>query len=393
MPSLIKQSKKTQIKQKIKIIFYIHSLLKFGGAERVLTILLQNLDRSQFDIYLLIAQKKGRYLSEIPNDIKTIELKSNRTFLAIPKIAIKIWKIKPDIFFSIRSLVIGFFTQFFRVLSPKTKFIVREVIIPSEHNQTERFPPFFNLGYRIIYPWFDKIICQSDDMRNDLLTNYKINERKTVKIYNPLDTKKVECYLANQKIQGSNQKKKSKVNILAIGRLTYQKGFDRLIDTFTLLDDRFFLTIIGEGEQEKSLKEKIKENHLSHRIKMIGFVENPYSYIVKSDIFVLSSRYEGLSNVLLEVMLCGVPAVAFDCLGGIREILKHGINGYIVPKEDIESLSKYIKLASVTPFDRQRIKDSVRHKFNLNQRVKDYEKLFLEIIQLPEVENVRWKKA
>ncbi len=95
-------------KGKIKIIFYIHSFIKFGGAERVLTILLQRLDRSKFDVFLLMSEKKGCYLSEIPDDIKIINLGVSRTVLAIPKIAITLRQISPDIFFCIRSLVLAF---------------------------------------------------------------------------------------------------------------------------------------------------------------------------------------------------------------------------------------------------------------------------------------------
>jgi len=86
-------------RKKIKIIFYIHSFARFGGAERILSILLQHLDRSKFDIYLVMAKKEGRYLNEIPNDINLIVLNASKTVLAIPKIALTIWRIRHDIFF------------------------------------------------------------------------------------------------------------------------------------------------------------------------------------------------------------------------------------------------------------------------------------------------------
>ena len=361
------------VKKKIKIIFYIHSFINFGGAERILTILLQHLDRSKFEICLLMAKKEGRYLSEIPDDVKVINLDVARTVLAIPKIALVLGQIKPDIFFCIRSLVLGFSTKIFKYFSFHTKFIVREVIIPSEHNKTESFPVFYNVGYRILYPWFDKIICQSDYMINDLRNRYKINDRKLIKIHNPVDTKRIEDHLKSNFVKHDDR---SQIRLLAIGRLMYEKGFDLLIDAFVLLDKRFYLTILGEGVQKDSLEEKISSLNLESRIDLVGFVENPYEYMSKSDIFVLPSRYEGLPNIVLEVMLCGIPVVAFKCPGGIDEIVIPGDNGFFVPNGDVKALAEFIMLASKTRFDNNKIKNFVKSKFDYKNRVRDYENLF-----------------
>jgi len=203
--------------------------------------------------------------------------------------------------------------------------------------------------------------------------------KKLVKIHNPLDFGKIENCLKSDDFP---YKKIDAINLLAVGRLTYQKGFDLLIDAVALLDSRFYLTILGEGDQRMILEERVHEKKLTNRVFFEGFVENPYQYMAKADLFVLSSRYEGLPNVLLEVMFCGVPVVAFNCPGGIDEIIIPNVNGFIAPNGSINELAGYISLAAETNFDKEKIKDSVKQKFNYEDRVRDYERLFYKLVSI-----------
>jgi glycosyltransferase involved in cell wall biosynthesis len=99
------------------------------------------------------------------------------------------------------------------------------------------------------------------------------------------------------------------------------------------------LIILGEGEDRKALQKQIDSLGMSNQISLPGFVDNPYSFMKKSSLFVLSSRFEGSPNVLVEAMACGTPVVSTDCPSGPKQILKDGKFGLLVPVDDYKKLS------------------------------------------------------
>jgi len=140
--------------------------------------------------------------------------------------------------------------------------------------------------------------------------------------------------------------KGSRHRLLAVGRLHPVKGFDLLIRAFQAIADYFpdwDLVILGEGEGRSELQEQIDAAGLSARISMPGRAGNIGQWYEASDLYVLSSRIEGLSNSLLESMASGLAPVAFDCETGPREIVRNGIDGVLVnPPEDDEALAAYL---------------------------------------------------
>jgi glycosyltransferase involved in cell wall biosynthesis len=130
--------------------------------------------------------------------------------------------------------------------------------------------------------------------------------------------------------------------LTAVGRLTYQKGFDLLIRAFALiapLHPEWSLSIWGEGEEARQLLSIIDQMQLNGRVKLRGASRTPEEWIESSSAFVLSSRYEGFGNVLAEAMAGGLPVVSYDCDFGPREIIQNGVNGLLVPVEDIAALA------------------------------------------------------
>lgn len=171
--------------------------------------------------------------------------------------------------------------------------------------------------------------------------------------------------------------------ILAMGRLDKQKGFDILIKSFAKsnLRKRVKLVILGEGEKRKNLEKLITKYDLKSQVLLFGKVDNPFIFMKYTKFFILSSRYEGFGNALLEALACRTPVIATDCETGTSEIIESEKNGLLVPVEDEEAL----KVAMEKLFyDRElykRIKTNTRksvEKFDIKNIVKEWLNLFEE---------------
>lgn len=137
--------------------------------------------------------------------------------------------------------------------------------------------------------------------------------------------------------------REGRLRLLAVGRLHVQKGFDVLLKAFAQIVEYFpdwDLVILGEGDEREALERQIEDLGLSGRVTLPGRVGNLPDWYEQSDLYVLSSRVEGLSNTLIEAMASGLPVVAFDCETGPREIVRDGIDGVLVREvEDDQALA------------------------------------------------------
>lgn len=181
----------------------------------------------------------------------------------------------------------------------------------------------------------DKVVTLSKMVKKDQITRYGIDENKIEVIYNACDTEKLQN-MSNDKIEDEKINKilednKGKI-VINVGRLTYQKGQEHLIKAFKEVVKKVpdaKLLILGKGSLRDELEKLIDELDLKNNIYLIGFHNNPYKFLKKSDIFVFSSMFEGLGNILLEAMACGLPIITTDCEYGPREI--------IAPNSNLES--------------------------------------------------------
>jgi len=210
-------------------------------------------------------------------------------------------------------------------------------------------------------------------MKDDLVRNLKINESKIVKINNPVDFDSIEKKeIANISLPFSANSK----NVLAIGNLSHRKGFDNLLRVFEFLKtENIHLYLIGDGQDREKLLAQ-KENLQLDKVHFLGTVTNPYPYLKNCDLFVLSSRYEGFPNVLLEAGACGTFSLSNNCKGGINEIIQPNINGKIADIENYSHFAKEIKTALSEIHDKNAIKNSIKSRFSKETIISQYEQVF-----------------
>ncbi len=186
----------------------------------------------------------------------------------------------------------------------------------------------------------------------------RLPRRRICRIYNPVLSDRLHAAI-REPVRHPWLSAESPPLIVAVGRLTAQKDYPTLLSAFSALRGRrpARLLILGDGECRDALQADVQRQDLADSVRLEGYVPNPLPYMAAASVFVLSSRFEGLGNVLIEAMACGTPVVATDCPSGPAEILEAGRWGRLVPVGDGPALAAAIEAAidDRTPADvRQR---------------------------------------
>jgi glycosyltransferase involved in cell wall biosynthesis len=175
--------------------------------------------------------------------------------------------------------------------------------------------------------------------------------------------------------------------LLAVGRLNAQKGFDWLIEAFSNLVYKhpdWDLVILGEGSLRTMLEGQVRESGLEHRIFLPGRAGNMSEWYESADLYVMSSRYEGFPNTLVEAMAHGLAAVSFDCDTGPRDIIRHELDGLLVPPQgNVAELTAALDCLMSDALMRQRFAEravEVKERFSMERIAGTWEKLFKEIL-------------
>ena len=211
-------------------------------------------------------------------------------------------------------------------------------------------------------------------MLSDLIENFRIKQTKTIKINNPVDFDFIQQKLnISEKISSFDNELK---HIVSIGNLSKRKGFDNLLNVFSYLkNENIKLHILGDGKDKDLLLSKKEKLGLDNVI-FHGRQENPYLFLKFADIFILSSRYEGFPNVLLEAGACGIYSIANDCPGGIREIIQPNINGEIHKIENHQEFAEKIKNSLNINHQKELIINSIKSRFSKEIILKQYQDVF-----------------
>lgn len=355
----------------IKTVFVLPSL-SAGGAERVLITLMNGLDRSRFVPSFISVIPKGTLQQLIDKDIPVRNLRHNGVIRSIPKLYAALREARPDIVVSTMAHM-NFALLLLRPFFPKTKFIVREAIVPSFILETHPLlAPLIRSAYRILYRLADTVISPSQIIIDEFEDDLMIDGIRHVLLYNPVNT-----VLINEKLKtGLATNDAQTIRFVASGRLHHQKGFDRLI--LSLKDFRpekpWHLSILGEGEQRNELESLIQTLNLGDNIKLLGHIDNPWPHYASADALLLPSRWEGMPNVALESLACGTPVIAMREAGGINEIAQQAEQDAV---RIANSMPEFIAMMSAPLPQKQADRSLLPSRFDQNSIINSFQDLLL----------------
>jgi glycosyltransferase involved in cell wall biosynthesis len=234
------------------------------------------------------------------------------------------------------------------------------------------------LLYKFLFNFADFIVVPSIDIKEDLEKKLNIIKKKIKIIYNPIDLKKI-MKLKEEEIKELRIKRKP--FLLTVGRLTKAKGYPYLLRAYSRIykeiDEK--LLILGIGQDEEKLKSLVNELGIQEHVLFLGFQKNPYKFMNRASIFVLSSLWEGFPNVILEAMACGVPVISTDCPSGPREIITNDKNGILVPPADEKALAEAMLNLLINKNLRKHFSIEGKKKaedFRIDRILPQYEELF-----------------
>jgi glycosyltransferase involved in cell wall biosynthesis len=382
------------------IAFFMTSL-DGGGVQRVVLNLAHACVERGYRVDLVVCQAKGPYQDQVPNGVNVIELKAGpagwlaRVFIlaADPRgfmpllwsvlLPVKTWKRfrylpdlsrylrreQPHVLLSAMTHVNLMAVWARRLAGVSTRMVVSEHITKMQAMKDEakkrkwhwRFlPPVIQRAYR----WTDAIVAVSEGVADDLSLLTGLPRERITTIYNPIVTP--ELYRKAQvPLEHPWFTPGAPPVVLGAGRLRPQKDFPTLIRAFARARAvrEMRLMILGGGKDEqKKAQSKAPLLALAHQlgvgndVAFPGFVENPFAYMARASVFVLSSAWEGFGNVIVEALACGCPVVSTDCPSGPAEILENGKYGPLVPVGDDEALADAILSMLSTPPDRDRLR-------------------------------------
>lgn len=352
-----------------KVLIFVDALYE-GGVSKVLLDLLENINRDKYDITVMTLYNQGIYIDsvkkyakykycfDIPDaDDNSLKAKLYRKYwggmLRLPESFMYKWFVKGKYDIEI-AFMHGWSTKFISGSNNKNSKKIAWVHVDLvTWNRVDGV--FKNLEHhKNAYSKFNEVLCVSKIVKDGVEKKYGVKNAKV--IYNPINREKI-LKLSNEKID--DIKFTNKFKLVSVGRLSKQKGYDRLLRVFKRLNDEGLdlqLSIIGSGEKYNELNNYIEQNNLKNKVFLLGYRENPYKYVKNSDLFVCSSISEGFSLVIGEAMAIGVPVISVN-YPGPNEVLEFGKYGMLV-NNDENSLCNGIKMLN----DNKKLYDTYRTK-------------------------------
>lgn len=328
----------------MRIAFFLPSL-GGGGCERAMLNLAHGFAERGWAVDIVLAKGEGPYLRQVQSGVRVVDLGASRVLTSLPGLVRYLRHERPRALLSAidHANVVALWAQ--KLAGVPVRVVASVHSTPSRaavnaRNLRARLMPYW---VRPFYPWAYAVVAVSKGVAEDLIRVTGLPREKVKVIYNPVVTPELFAK-AKEPLEHPWFAPDEPPVVLGVGRLTAAKDFPTLIRAFALVrrERPARLVILGDGEERPKLEALVRELRIEADVLLAGFVDNPYKYMRRAGVFVLSSQWEGLPTVLIEAMALGTPVVATDCPSGPREILEEGRWGKLVPPGNPEKLARGI---------------------------------------------------
>ncbi len=355
------------------IAFYLPSL-RGGGAEKVMVNLATEFARRGHTVDMVLVRAQGEYIDDVPDAVNIVGLGTKRFFAALPALTRYLRRERPDAMLSTIDTANITAICAKRTARVSTRIVIRiSNMLSTKEANGELKHRLVHRTAKYVYPYADEIVVVSDGVGEDLLEMTNASPEQITTIYNPSVTEELLTNRTEPVDHPWFGEDEDIPVVLGVGELSEQKDFGTLIRAFDrVIEERQArLVILGEGPKRDELEALVTELGLQEHVSMPGFVDNPYAYMSKTDVFVLSSRWEGCPNVLIEAMACGAPVVSTDCPSGPEEILQKGEYGLLVPVGDEKQMARSMNNTLISSRD-SRTKEYVQEQFSVREIATSY---------------------
>lgn len=326
-----------------------------GGAERVTLTLAAGLAESGWNVDLLVVRREGELIDEIPPGVRLVDLGHQRIATSLFSYLTYLRRRQPNVVLSNLQPVNILAVLGVIISRASTKVIV--TVHNTVSNQLKRSTSqqdtwkarLSQILVGRLYTKASGAVAVSKGVASDLVEHVGLERGAIDVIYNPVVTDEL---LKKSREPCDHEWFSDTIPVVvAVGRFVPQKDLPCLIRAFRVLRNRrrARLVVLGDGPERRRLSELVERLDLESSVDMPGFVENPVKYMARGSVFVLSSRWEGLGNVLIEALASGVPVVSTDCPHGPSEILKDGRYGRLVEVGDVEGMAMEIEATLDNP--------------------------------------------
>jgi glycosyltransferase involved in cell wall biosynthesis len=354
--------------------------LCLGGAERVMVHLANGLAARRRLVDMVLVEAKGEFLAQLDPAVHVVDLKASRVLWAIPQLAAYFRRVRPAIVISALDHV-NFGAAMAKWLSRSG--IPMIAAIHSTHSVKVMeakgiWGALLRCCIKLCYRRAAAIVCVSGGVADDLAEMTGACRDLMEVIYNPIIDARLFA-LAREPLEHPWFTPGAPPVVLTVGRLAAVKDYQGLLRAFAVASHKndLRLLILGEGPERSKLENLIEELGLRGRVALPGFCSNPYAYMARAALFVVSSVSEALPTALIEAMAVGTPVVATDCKCGPREILQNGRFGRLVPVRDIPALAEAILAALLEP--RREIPEEALRPYTMDFAVDRYCRLIEEV--------------
>lgn len=339
---------------------FVMADLGTGGIGKMRVHLTRELVDRGLRVDLVLGRARGPYLAKVDPRVRIVRLGSSHAILGLPALVRYFRSASPEVVIC-EKLRVNLAAHRAKALARRTPEIFASIHGVLSHKLEGENLSSAKQASKIrdiqkTYPRNAGFIAVSTGIAEDLVTRFSVPREKVHVVYNPVVTDEIIARAADPVDHPWIATKNIPV-VIGVGRLEPQKDFSLLVRAIHALQRRWpcRLLILGEGNERSALEALITELGLADQVQLLGYVENPYAYIARADVFVLSSRWEGFGNVIVEALALGTPVVSTDCLAGPREILQGGLFGLLVPIGDAAAMAEAIARTVAAPIDRVRL--------------------------------------